>query len=372
MQVVDPATASARLTWPSDIDQSRFRVMTKPSTSTAALLVLLLGASITADELQLPNAPADSVADSAAAPATDPITPAQRRDVLDRLVDLVERNYVMADTARMISAHLRARDIAGDYDEITTVAHFAEALTTGLRAVNGDRHLYVSASGPGEPSGRSHAEPAPTEGPAAIGFTRVERLDGDVGYIELGGVLGSRRPDPRRDDALMAEIMSAMEGAGAVILDLRRAPGGSAFLANQLVSHFLPPGVHLLTVDSRRSGTMVHRLTDRAVPGPRLLDVPLYVLISMRSFSAAEDIAFALQSQERATLVGERTGGGGRNNLLASLGHGLTVSISNTRVLDPRTGEEAWERRGVSPDIAVPADEALGVALRLARAAGSR
>jgi C-terminal processing protease CtpA/Prc len=67
--------------------------------------------------------------------------------------------------------------------------------------------------------------------------------------------------------------------------------------------------------------------------------------------------------------VGERTGGGGRNNMFVSLGHGLRVSISVTRVLDPRTGREAWERRGIFPDVPTAPEEALDVALGLARGA---
>jgi hypothetical protein len=338
----------------------------------AVLVLLLVAAGLVAGgvfQAQPDERPPSAVVDALLEPERflEPITPSERNEILAFLNELVEHNYVMADTARMITAHLRARAAAGAYDDIDDAATLAEVLTSDLQAVNGDRHLYVRHAPPataGEPVRPS--ETAPSEGPAAIGFTRAERLEGKVGYIELGGAL-RQGPSQRRDHALMAEVMNAVDGAETVILDLRRAPGGSAGLANLLVSHFLPPGVHLLTVDSRRTGRMEPRHTVRDVPGPRQLDAPLYVLISGRSFSAAEDIAFSLQSQGRATLVGERTGGGGRNNLLAQLGNGLTASISSTRVLDPRTGEEAWERRGVVPDVDVPASEALDVALRLAR-----
>jgi hypothetical protein len=302
----------------------------------------------------------------APAQPADTLLPAARREVLDRLFDLVERIYVLPDTAQVITAHLRSRAAAGAYDKLSDSAALAEALTTDLQAVNGDRHLYVRAGPPPARPPRG-ADSPPSDGPASVGFTRVEQLDGNIGYIELGGVLG-RTPSGPADFRLIAEVLRAVEGSDAVILDLRRSPGGSAQLANALVSHFLPPGVHLFSVESRMDGRVTPRHTLETVPGPRLLETPLYVLISRRTFSAGEDIAFSLRSQERATLVGERTGGGGRNNTFEPLGHGLTVSISFTRVLDARTGEEAWERGGVPPHIEAPFDEAFDVALRLTKA----
>jgi retinol-binding protein 3 len=314
------------------------------------------------------EAPVVSAGDESAHKDLYPITPAERAKILERVLELVEANYVMADTALMITTYLRDQDVAGAYDHISDAATLAEILTPDLQMVNGDRHLSVRHARPDVAVGEQPGRPAAaiSRGPAALGFTRVEMLDGSVGYIELGGAM-RQGSDSQVDHAVMAEVLGTVEDADAVILDLRLSPGGSAGLANLLVSHFLPPDVHLFTVDSRRTKRMDRRHTRRIVPGPRMLDVRLYVLTSRSSFSAAEDIAFSLQSQGRAVLLGERTGGGGRNNLLAQIGHGMTVSISITRVLDPRTGEEAWERRGVAPDIETPAGDALKVALRLAR-----
>jgi hypothetical protein len=298
------------------------------------------------------------------------------RQALERLYDAVERIYVMPDTARMIADHLRGREAAGAYAGISDRDSLTRALTADLQAINGDRHLYVrpaTAGGPGGPGPGPGASAAAT-GPAAIGFTKVERLPGNIGYIELAGPLGrmGQMGSGSDDDGLVGEVVRAMEGADAVILDLRGSPGGSALLANLLVSHFLPAGVHTFTFHSRLGGGPVERRTLDEVPGPRLLDVPLYVLTSGRTFSAGEDIAFVLGSQNRATLIGEITRGGGRNNAIIQLGHGLMASISHSRVLDPRTGEEAWERVGVAPDVEVAAADALEAALRRARSISPR
>jgi hypothetical protein len=299
---------------------------------------------------------------------TGGLTPRLRTEVLEELIELVERMYVSPDTAALVATHLRARATAGAYDALTERGALAEALTSDLQAITGDGHLYVRDASTGGPvagaAGMPAAAPAADDDPAALGFSRVERLPGNVGYIEIAGPLMGRPGRDAEDRALVGEVVRQMEGADAVIIDLRGNPGGSALLANHLVSHFLAAGAHLFTVESRLTGTAVERRAAAEVPGPRLLSVPLYVLTSGRTFSAGEDIAFSLASQGRATMVGEPTGGGGRNNAIVRAAHGMMASISFSRVIDPRTGGEAWERVGVPPTVAVPAADALQAALR--------
>jgi retinol-binding protein 3 len=301
------------------------------------------------------------------AASPQPVTAEVSRSVAENVAALVERMYVLPDTARLLAAHLRTRAAAGAFDDAADNLALGGLLSAEMRTVSGDRHLAVRAGpgggGPGGPMRRPDGAGEAPSGPAAIGFTRVERLDGNVGYVELAGPLG-RPGGTEADAAVIGEMLRGLDGTDVVILDLRRSPGGSAVLANVLLSHFLPAGVHSLSVHSRETGETVHRHTLAEVPGPRRTEVPLYVLTSERTFSAGEDIAFVLKSQGRAMLVGERTAGGGRNNAMVPLGHGLVASISVTRVFDPRTGQEAWEHVGVAPDVEVAADDALAAALR--------
>jgi hypothetical protein len=97
------------------------------------------------------------------------------------------------------------------------------------------------------------------------------------------------------------------------------------------------------------------------VSGPRRTDVPLYVLTSQGTGSAAEEFSFVLKNQRRATIVGSRTAGAGHMVTGVPVGRGFAVSVSITRVMDPVTGKE-WEGTGVIPDIAVDPADALGAA----------
>ena len=307
---------------------------------------------------QLGGAAAPAPARGAA--AAPPPTP---RRLADTLAAVVERHYVTPDTARVIAARLRARAAAGAFDGLTAPAELAAALGEELRSVNGDKHLGVkySAAGPQAGAKGPGAQQPPT------GVLAVERLEGDVGYLKLG-VLDNGF------DA-MAEALRKLDGSSAVILDLRGVPGGSAPMANFLVSHFVAPGVHTMNVHDPARGDTLRLRTLTEVPGPRRTEVPLYVLVDAKSGSAAEHVPFVLQNLKRATVVGERTSGAGRPNRIFPLGGGFSASVSVMRSREPGTGRE-WERVGVAPDLAVPSAEALeaarGHALRRNSAATRR
>jgi C-terminal processing protease CtpA/Prc len=151
-----------------------------------------------------------------------------------------------------------------------------------------------------------------------------------------------------------------------MVLDLRGNRGGSGQMSNAVISHFTAPGLLSLTRFNIRDGDTIPRRTLAQVPGPRRVDVPLFVLVDSLTVSAGEDAAFVLHNLGRATLIGETTRGGGRNNEFFPAGSGFMVSISVAKVWDPCTGKE-WERTGIAPDIRVPAAQALDAALQAAR-----
>jgi C-terminal processing protease CtpA/Prc len=191
-------------------------------------------------------------------------------------------------------------------------------------------------------------------------------LEGGVGYLRLSGLSGSPQAPAR-----LGEMLRELGDIRAMIIDLRGAPGGSGQMANAVISHFTAPNLPSLRVVNRADGTDVVRNTLASVAGPRRADIPVYVLVDRGSASAAEDVPFVLQNLGRATIVGEKTAGAGRNNVIVPVGSEMTASISITRVSDPRTGRE-WEGVGVKPDIETTSDQALDAALRAARERTSR
>jgi len=327
-----------------------------------------------------------------AADAAPPLDKKLRSEIVEGTCAQLERAYVEADTAKLIANVLRRRLKSGAYDKLTDRNEFAQAVTKDLRSLNGDLHLSLRPSGgPGGGSGgpvivrrvigdttgagaaaggqpvivRSTAgapggRPIPGLPDARehnFGLERAEILPGNVGYLEVTGF----NEGPGFEDA-MAAALHFLERTDAMIIDVRRNPGGSGNMSHMLFSHFLPAdSIPTIRVKSRLTAEPETRHSYVDVPGPRRPDVPLYVLTSRRTGSAAEEFSFVLHNLKRATLVGERTAGAGHMVDFVDVPDGFTLGVSITRVSDPRTGAE-WEAVGVPVDKAVDADRALSVA----------
>ena len=298
------------------------------------------------------------------------LTPAIRSEVIDAAVTGLAEAYVDADVGRTIGQGLQAKLKAGAYNQFTNPAQFAEAVTRDLRAVNGDLHLGLRFSPTPPAAGRPAFDPFRDAERQNFGFGRAEILEGNVGYLEITGFNGAKGYQEVAVDALRF-----LSRADAVIIDLRRNGGGSGETTHFVFSHFLgPTPVATIKVQSRSNPDGRVRQSLASVPGPRRPDVPLFLLTSQGTASAAEEFSFVLKNLKRATLVGTRTAGAGHMVASRPLGHGFSLSVSITRVSDPASGRE-WEQVGVQPDLAVAAEravlEAHAAALRTVAAANT-
>ncbi len=91
----------------------------------------------------------------------------------------------------------------------------------------------------------------------------------------------------------------------------------------------------------------------------------MLVLTSKRTFSGAEEFAFDLKNQKRATIIGETTGGGAHPVSVHRATDYFMVGVPFAKSLDPVT-KTNWEGTGVEPDVKVPAADALATAEKLA------
>jgi len=135
----------------------------------------------------------------------------------------------------------------------------------------------------------------------------------------------------------------------------------------QLVSScLLPPETHLNSFYVRRGDEWQQFWTLPWMPGASLRDVPLYVLCSGNTFSAAEEFCYNMRNLGHATLVGETTGGGAHPvaDHVFDLGEGvwLEMRVPYGRAVNPVSGTN-WEGTGVTPHLDVPAAAALDRAL---------
>jgi C-terminal processing protease CtpA/Prc len=78
--------------------------------------------------------------------------------------------------------------------------------------------------------------------------------------------------------------------------------------------------------------------------------MPKYVLISGRTASAAESLAYTLQAARRATVIGEISAGAANPGGAFPVGDGFEVFVSISSPVNPVTGTN-WNIVGVKPDI---------------------
>src|SRR6185437_15692567 len=105
--------------------------------------------------------------------------------------------------------------------------------------------------------------------------------------------------------------------------------------------------------------------TQAYVPGKHFPTVPVFVLTSSQTFSGGEEFTFDLQTQKRATIVGETTGGGAHPVQGLPAGDHFMVGVPFGRPINPVTKGD-WEGKGVEPDVKVSAADALTTAEKMA------
>lgn len=285
-----------------------------------------------------------------------------RADV-DGIAAVVEANYFDPKRAATIAEGLRQSATAGEFDRLTDRRDLASELSLRLRKLDG--HFSVDARYGGTEVRRPtpRGEPLP-ESRINYGFQRVERLSGNIGYIEVSFTADidfddRESPARRAADAAFALVRDA----DAVIIDLRRNGGGAPSMVGYLVSAFVAPDADVYNTFYSRAGTESER-PKKPYASPRL-DVPVYVLTSGRTGSAAEAIAYTLQVAKRAQVVGERSGGAANPGEPFVTPQGYEVFIATGSPRNPISGRN-WEGVGVTPDVEVANERALLRARELA------
>jgi hypothetical protein len=298
------------------------------------------------------------------------IDAAERRAAIDGVLERLKRSYVFPDTAVAMERAVRARQRRGEYDGVTSAREFAESLTVHLQAVSRDRHLRVRYSPQPIPERSKRDDPDPQERVRErafgrwvnFGFERVERLVGNVGYLELG-TFAFDEADMAEIENVAAAAFAFLANTDALLIDVRRNGGGSPHIVAQVSSYlFGPDSVHLNSLYWRPDDRTERFFTRRDVAGPRYgPQRPVYVLTSRNTFSGAEEFAYNLQALRRATIVGDTTGGGAHPGRMERITEHFGVWVPTGRAINPIT-KTNWERVGVRPDVAVASDQALRTA----------
>ena len=177
----------------------------------------------------------------------------------------------------------------------------------------------------------------------ASGPAVSSRLIGtDIGYLRVASFRNGAVEDIKKQTAELAK-----SGAKSLLIDLRHTAEGP--LDNGLAAARLFVKSGTLAVKAGREKT--DRVTIAARPNEAINDLPATVLVTTGTSGAAELFVAALDGNDRADVVGERTLGRAGIQKLVQLPENRGLWLTYARYLTPKG--DPIHGRGIEPDVRV-------------------
>lgn len=281
----------------------------------------------------------------------------------------LKTNYVFPDKAQGISKALTAQAKANAYAKVSKDPQkLARQIQADMNKIYQDPHMLVEYNpdfalrdqGVVKLSQEEIKQAQNHDKEINYLFKKVEYLPGSIGYVAFNGfvehVAGAK--------PIIASALGFLANSKAIILDLRENGGGEPEMVSQMESYFFKEKTPMNALIKRANQDTTFYYADPAKTNGLTLTMPVYILTSKRSVSAAEDFSYAMQQAKRATVVGEVTGGAAHPAMPFSVGQGFVVHIPFARPSNPVTLTD-WEGTGVIPDVKVDAAKALAKAQEL-------
>lgn len=292
---------------------------------------------------------------------------------IEKLNQLMLDYYVFPEIARKTVKHLNRQFQDGHFDQFNDVDAFANALTLSVQEINKDKHMrirknrpYVAQEDTPERFIEERIYRRNRSRKDNLGINKIEFLEGNVAYLDLRGFAGIQRGKAKVDS-----YMKLMAEADAIIIDLGKNRGGSPKMVQYLCSYFFDQKLHLNSLYWREGDVTTEFWTLDEVGGKKMPKVPLFVITSSGTFSAAEEFSYNMQTQKRATLIGQTSGGGANPGGTMPINEDLNVFIPSGKAINPIT-KTNWEGVGVVPEVKVETAHAKEKAHELARVAAEK
>lgn len=286
------------------------------------------------------------------------LDPATRAATEKAALQALEQHYVLpqrlVDLPKRLDAQRARLDAAAD------APAYAQALGKLLAELTNDRHVNVAYSAEPLPAVVAATASSPEEERRRHrfinqGVMKVERLPGNLGYLDLRAFSEKSEAAPK-----LAAAMTLLADTEALIIDLRHNGGGRPETVAYLSSFFFKERTHLNDM-VWRTPRGEERDSFHTEPVSLHYDKPVWLLISPRSFSAAEGFSYNLQQLKRVQIAGQPSGGGAHPGGMHRIGAHFSLFVPSGRSVNPKTGTN-WEGVGVQPDVLLPAsDDALRV-----------
>jgi retinol-binding protein 3 len=283
--------------------------------------------------------------------------------VVDSFYNALINYYVFPEKGKRMGDNLKNQLVKGAFDTITNPDKFANALVRAIRSVHPDQHISLRYDPQLEKSIRDFNKPPQPdradlqkEREQNFFFRKAEILPGNIGYILFTNFADTNELSRKTVRAALQFVANS----NALIIDLRNNFGGRMTIASEILGYFYNKPTLTGRGYNRLSNTWTETWVEnkQEITGGLMLNMPVYLLTSERTFSAAEGLAYNLQQIKKATVVGDTTRGGAHLSRSFALGNGFVAFIPYSRGENIVTKTD-WEGTGVIPSIPVDESNAL-------------
>ena len=282
----------------------------------------------------------------------------ERNKQITEIADNIKEYYIFEDVANQLSKKLKSEIELKTFDNLTD-KEFAKSLSAYLTKNGNDLHFNVLYR-PSEEEKKPVNEKELLQKYDSInkqwnyGFEKVSRLDGNIGYIEYTGF-----PEGNKSaEIILDATMNFVSNTNALIIDLRNNRGGDGKMVRIFLSYFFSERIKLSEIYTRYNNKTEEKYTFKKVNGKKYLDKPVYLLVNNNTISAAEALAYNLQQNRIANVIGDKTYGAANPVKVFFIGkkYHLFIPISIEKNSVTKTN---WEHSGIDADIKISSEKAL-------------
>ena len=170
-----------------------------------------------------------------------------------------------------------------------------------------------------------------------------------IGYIEITSFINGTAKDFK-----LAVRDLKNQGCEKFIIDLRNNGGGLTDESIEIADYLLP-ACTIMSEKTKNGEEKVYNSKESSA------DLEFVVLTSTNTASASEILSGATQDNKGGLIIGEKTYGKGVTQLTRKFGDGSAVKMTITEYFRP--SGKTVNGEGITPDIEVPAEEALDTAV---------
>lgn len=209
-------------------------------------------------------------------------------------------------------------------------------------------------------------------------YGEIKILPGNIGYLEIKDFNSTSFKRKENQNRISLEsVMKFLKNTNSIIIDFRENLGGYVFLSAKLCSYFSQePNSYFINTESiyRYDSNKIRKefkiedtlYTDNDIDNSIIKNKKIFILISKRTFSAAELSTYKLkQLSSHAIIIGEKTTGGGNGHNGGFTHKYYSGMIPCVRVFDALNSNYTLEAKGIAPDIITTSDSAFAIAYSL-------